>query len=194
MSATGPNWYTGSPLCVPISAPGITRKNINSISRTLRPITAAVPVATVSSVRAGSTRSPRTPRATTSANSTTPTIISRYRSRYRNGNRRGFQSSPMTGKLSRVMYTPATSASEQIPNHAPFRCRRAMDATKPMIANVVMNTSKNVVSGKNMSQKESLAPDGRKPYFMSVIEAWSNRNGTTQNAANRNVVMPVVMP
>ena len=37
------------------------------------------------------------------------------------------------------------------------------------MANVVMKMSKNVVSGKNMSQNESLAPDGRKPYFISVM-------------------------
>ena len=67
----------------------------------------------------------------------------------------------MIGRLSRVMYTPATSASVQMPSHAPLRWRRAMHATKPNTANAVMKMSKNVVSGKNMSQNESLAPEGR---------------------------------
>jgi hypothetical protein len=86
-----------------------------------------------------------------------------------NGKRRGFHSKPITGRLSRVTYTPATSARMQMPSHAPFRCRFAMAATNPMIAKVVMNTSKNVVSGKNMSQNESFGPSGRNPYFMSVM-------------------------
>ncbi len=42
-------------------------------------------------------------------------------------------------------------------------------AMKPTIASVVMMMSSGVVSGKNMSKNESLAPSGRNPYFMSVM-------------------------
>ena len=65
-------------------------------------------------------------------------------------------------------------------------------AMKPMIASVVMMMSSGVVSGKNMSQNESLAPSGRNPYFMSVMYSWPNRNGPTHNADSSNVVAPVV--
>ena len=44
------------------------------------------------------------------------------------------------------------------------------------------STSRNVAHGKNMSQNESPPPLGRKPYFMSVMYAWSSRNGIIQNA------------
>ncbi len=48
------------------------------------------------------------------------------------------------------------------------------------------------VSGKNMSQKESSAPCGRAPYFMSVMNAWSRRNGPTHQASSSTVVIPTV--
>ena len=44
-------------------------------------------------------------------------------------------------------------------------------ATNPMIASVVMRMSSGAVSGKNMSKNESLAPSGRNPYFMSVMNS-----------------------
>ena len=41
--------------------------------------------------------------------------------------------------------------------------------TNPTIANVLTTTSQNGLRSKNMSQKLSPPPLGRKPYFMSVM-------------------------
>ena len=66
-------------------------------------------------------------------------------------------------------------------------------ATNPMTASAVIMMSSGAVSGKNMSKNESLAPSGRNPYFMSVMNSWPNRNGPTHHADNSSVVRPMVM-
>ncbi len=75
----------------------------------------------------------------------------------------------MSGRLSRVRYTSPTKAMAISPNAVPVRWRRMIIAMNPTIASVVMMMSSGVVSGKNMSKNESLAPSGRNPYFMSVM-------------------------
>ena len=54
--------------------------------------------------------------------------------------------------------------------------------------------SSGAVSGKNMSQNESLAPSGRAPYFMSVMYWWLPTNGPIQNADRSTTARPTVRP
>ena len=68
-----------------------------------------------------------------------------------------------------MRYTSTTAAMPVSPRATPTTWRRAIDATSPMIASPVTRTSSGCGRSKNMSQNESWAPDGRKPYFMSVM-------------------------
>ena len=98
-----------------------------------------------------------------------PTIISSKRMRYRNGKMRGFHNSPIPGRLSVARKVAAISAMHMMPSHAPLRWRRRMLLPKPNSANPPTTMSRNCDQGKNMSQKLSLTPSGRPPYFMSVM-------------------------
>ena len=101
--------------------------------------------------------------------STMPTIINMNLSRYRNGSSRGFHSRPITGRLSRVRYTIAINAKQVMPIQAPLRLRFTTLLTNPMSAKPLTTMSQNGLRSKNMSQKLSPPPLGRKPYFMSVM-------------------------
>ena len=96
----------------------------------------------------------------------------------------------MPGRLSRVTYTSPTNTKVINPSAVPVRFRRMIIATNPTIAKPVIKKSSAVVSGKNMSQNESVELLGRKPYFMSVINSWPNRNGPTHQADSNSVVTP----
>ena len=76
----------------------------------------------------------------------------------------------------------------------PLAWRRMTQATKPITASVVTRMSSGAVSGKNMSQNESLAPSGRAPYFMSVMYWWLPTNGPIQNIGSRIVAAPTPRP
>ena len=78
-----------------------------------------------------------------------------------------------------------------MPRATPVRFRRTIIAAKPMMASVVIKMSRPVVSGKNMSQNESLEPLGLNPYFMSVMNSCPNRKGPTHHAESSRVVTPV---
>lgn len=169
VSEIGPQLYTCSPLCVVNPAPGITRKNISSMQSTPIPTTAATDVPTFSHVPSGTCRTAVAAWVQMSANSTMPTIISRYRRMYTNGNSRGFHSRPITGRLSRVRYTIAINAKQVMPIQAPLRLRFTTLLTNPMSAKPLTTMSQNGLRSKNMSQKLSPPPLGRKPYFMSVM-------------------------
>ena len=54
--------------------------------------------------------------------------------------------------------------------------------------------SSGAVSGKNMSQNESLAPSGRAPYFMSVMYWWLPTNGPIHHAESRTTAAPIDSP
>jgi hypothetical protein len=56
-----------------------------------------------------------------------------------------------------------------MPSQAPFRLRLMTLLMKPTIAKPVTRMSQNGLRSKNMSQKLSPPPLGRKPYFMSVM-------------------------
>ena len=59
------------------------------------------------------------------------------------------------------MYTPATLSMPDDAEPRAVEVSAGHAATNPMTANVVMKTSKESSSGKNMSQYESSAPSGR---------------------------------
>ena len=54
--------------------------------------------------------------------------------------------------------------------------------------------SSGAVSGKNMSQNESVAPSGRAPYFMSVMYWWLPTNGPIHHADSRMTDSPMLAP
>ena len=80
------------------------------------------------------------------------------------------------------------------PRAVPLAWRRATHATNPMIASVVTRMSSGAVSGKNMSQNESLTPSGRAPYFMSVMYWWLPTNGPIHHADRSTTARPTVRP
>ena len=56
-----------------------------------------------------------------------------------------------------------------MPSHAPVRLRLTTLLTKPISAKPLTTMFQNVLRSKNISQKLSPPPLGRKPYFMSVM-------------------------
>lgn len=86
------------------------------------------------------------------------------------GSNRGFQSNPITGRLSLKRYTKAANTNPVTPSHTPAMLRLAIMAAKPMTARVRITKFQNGGRAKNMPQYDVNDPFPGSPlYFMSVM-------------------------